>query len=120
VSEYPNAPYAQTTHSIAPKLGRTVYYDSRHHLFKKIIKSALVNKNRNRKTLGSAYRIYQSNIRLKRTKDRIWNYTEILLPFTVEHLIFTICLFNLERVSGAPSQKSAPTVKGNTGTNIIV
>ena len=26
-------------------------------------------------------------------------------------------IFNLERVSGAPSKKSAPTIKGNMGTN---
>ena len=65
-----------------------------------------------------------------------WNYTEILLPFTVEHLIFTIRIFNFDKVSSAPvknwhprlrvtraqtiiawKKKSAPTVKGNTGTN---
>jgi len=39
-------------------------------------------------------------------------YTDIQLPFTVEHLIFTIFRFNFDEVSGAPSKKWAPTAKG--------
>ena len=44
-------------------------------------------------------------------------YTEISLPFIDKHLIFTIRIFNFERVSGVPSKKLAPTIKGNMGTN---
>ena len=32
-------------------------------------------------------------------------------------MMMMICIFNLERVSDAPSKKIAPTIKGNTGTN---
>ena len=66
---------------------------------------------------------FRSLLGFNAATDTIRNKTAIRKYYflsIMEHLIFTIRLFNLERISGAPSNKSAPTILMVTRAQTII